>query len=125
MGNPKLRGQTLAKMNTATTPSFSFLPILFPVFFFPAGSNAAAAPSGNERKILASVLVLEAADQGAWGMWAVLHVINNRAGGDLEHAIGDHIFLREDGRWGQAVLDDSTSVLPPVVPQPTRKDVIE
>jgi len=58
-------------------------------------------------------------------MWAVLHVINNRAGGDLEHAIGDHIFLREDGRWGQAVLDDSTSVLPPIGPQPTRKDVIE
>ncbi len=41
-----------------------------------------------ERQIIASVLVLEAANQGEIGMRAVLHVIDNRASGNPERAIG-------------------------------------
>ncbi|MFP4281121.1 MAG: cell wall hydrolase [Opitutales bacterium] len=48
----------------------------------------AAAMSAYERQIVAAVLVLEAADQGVDGMRAVLHVIDNRAGGDPARAIG-------------------------------------
>jgi spore germination cell wall hydrolase CwlJ-like protein len=44
--------------------------------------------SSYERQIIASVLVLEAADQGEDGMRAVLHVINNRAGNNPARAIG-------------------------------------
>ena len=44
--------------------------------------------SRYERQIIASVLVLEAANQGEAGMLAVLHVINNRAGGDPQRAVG-------------------------------------
>lgn len=44
--------------------------------------------SDYERQIIASVLVLEAANQGEAGMLAVLHVINNRAGGHPELAVG-------------------------------------
>lgn len=40
-----------------------------------------------ERQIIASVLVLEAANQGEDGMLAVLHVINNRAEGDPSRAV--------------------------------------
>lgn len=49
---------------------------------------ASDAVSRYERQIIASVLVLEAANQGEEGMLAVLHVINNRAGGNPEGAIG-------------------------------------
>ncbi|MEM8868400.1 MAG: cell wall hydrolase [Verrucomicrobiota bacterium] len=45
------------------------------------------AVSSYERQIIASVLVLEAANQGEDGMLAVLHVINNRAQGNPERAI--------------------------------------
>ena len=41
-----------------------------------------------ERQIVATVLILEAADQGVEGMRAVLHVIDNRAGGDPYRAVG-------------------------------------
>ncbi|MGB0415336.1 MAG: cell wall hydrolase [Coraliomargarita sp.] len=51
-------------------------------------SKAAAEVSGYERQIIAAVLVLEAANQGEDGMMAVLHVINNRAGGDPNRAVG-------------------------------------
>lgn len=51
-------------------------------------SKASAAVSSYERQIIAAVLVLEAANQGEDGMMAVLHVINNRAGGDPSRAVG-------------------------------------
>ena len=54
-----------------------------------AGASVARAElSSYEKQIIASVLVLEAADQGEAGMLAVLHVINNRAGGVPDRAIG-------------------------------------
>ena len=49
--------------------------------------NVNAEVSSYERQIIASVLVLEAANQGQEGMLAVLHVINNRAGGNPDRAI--------------------------------------
>lgn len=53
-----------------------------------AGCELVAEVSDYERQILATVLVLEAANQGETGMLAVLHVINNRAKGNPERAIG-------------------------------------
>jgi len=53
-----------------------------------AGTEVRAEVRDYERQIIASVLVLEAADQGEVGMRAVLHVINNRAGGNPERAAG-------------------------------------
>lgn len=52
------------------------------------GGQLQAEVSSYERKIIASVLVLEAANQGDAGMLAVLHVINNRAGGNPDRAVG-------------------------------------
>ncbi len=55
---------------------------------FLAVAQLEAKVSDYERQIIASVLVLEAANQGEAGMLAVLHVINNRAGGDPQGAVG-------------------------------------
>jgi len=52
-------------------------------------AEAKSAPfTDYERQIVATVLVLEAADQGEAGMRAVLHVIDNRAGNNPYRAIG-------------------------------------
>jgi spore germination cell wall hydrolase CwlJ-like protein len=58
------------------------------VLCFLLGSHLRAEVSNYEKQIIASVLVLEAANQGEEGMLAVLHVINNRAGGNPERAVG-------------------------------------
>lgn len=51
------------------------------------GSNLDAEVRSYDRQIIASVLVLEAANQGEAGMRAVLNVINNRAAGRPDRAI--------------------------------------
>jgi spore germination cell wall hydrolase CwlJ-like protein len=51
------------------------------------GVHLQAEVSHYERQIIAAVLVLEAANQGEDGMLAVLHVINNRAGGEPARAL--------------------------------------
>ncbi|MEM1223026.1 MAG: cell wall hydrolase [Verrucomicrobiota bacterium] len=63
------------------------LGLIVAIAFVLCGSSLSAGVSSYERKIIASVLVLEAANQGEAGMLAVLHVINNRAGGDPNRAI--------------------------------------
>jgi len=69
--------------------NFGMLPLLLCAFGFVAATkHSQAAVSDYERQIIASVLVLEAANQGEAGMLAVLHVINNRARGNPENAIG-------------------------------------
>jgi hypothetical protein len=58
------------------------------LFAFPELLEANSPIGSYGRQIIASVLVLEAADQGEAGMRAVLHVIDNRAGGDPSRALG-------------------------------------
>lgn len=77
-------------------------------------SSAHAEVTSYEREIIASVLVLEAANQGDAGMRAVLHVINNRAGGDPDKALAqvarrkafsciNHITSQKHPNYGPAI----------------------
>ena len=63
--------------------------MLLPVgAFMVSAVEVKAALSSYERKIVAAVLVLEAADQGEIGMQAVMHVIDNRAKNNPARVIG-------------------------------------
>lgn len=66
----------------------SLLRVVAVLWSLGAVAQLEAKVSDYERQIIASVLVLEAANQGEAGMLAVLHVINNRAGGNPELAVG-------------------------------------
>ncbi|MGB0257597.1 MAG: cell wall hydrolase [Coraliomargarita sp.] len=71
---------------TVTTP-LTFLRVLVALAGLFACGSLKAELTSYERQIIASVLVLEAANQGEEGMLAVLHVINNRAQGNPDNAI--------------------------------------
>ena len=71
---------------TVATP-LTLLRVLAILAGFVVCGSLKAEVSSYERQIIASVLVLEAANQGEEGMLAVLHVINNRANGNPENAI--------------------------------------
>ena len=49
-----------------------------------AGSTLEAGISSYEKQIVAAVLILEASSDGEEGMRAVLHVIDNRSGGQVD-----------------------------------------
>ncbi len=76
----------MGTQTTVATP-LTLLRVLAILAGFVVCGSLKAEVSSYERQIIASVLVLEAANQGEEGMLAVLHVINNRANGNPEKAI--------------------------------------